>query len=106
MLDASFGAVRYYTGHVVSSLGWGTHLLAPLSFRGASYSGVFTLLPMLTGRGRPHHGEILRAAASLADRGVLKPLLDPHRFPLRAVEDAHALVAGGTAAGKVVIDVD
>ena len=37
-------------------LGWGTHALAPLSFRAATYSGVFTLLPMLTGQGRAHHG--------------------------------------------------
>ena len=58
-LDASFAAVRTYTGHVVSILGWGKHSLAPLSFRGATYSGVFTLLPLLTGRGRAHHGEIL-----------------------------------------------
>lgn len=38
-LDASFAAVKRYTGHVVSALGWGTHSLAPLSFRGATYSG-------------------------------------------------------------------
>jgi hypothetical protein len=44
-LDASFQAVRRF-GHVVS---WGTHALGPLSFRAATYSGVFTLLPLLTG---------------------------------------------------------
>lgn len=33
VLDASFEAVRRYTGHVVSILGWGLHSLAPLSFR-------------------------------------------------------------------------
>jgi NADPH2:quinone reductase len=47
-LDASFAAVRTYTGHVVSILGWGTHSLAPLSFRGATYSGVFTLYDLET----------------------------------------------------------
>jgi hypothetical protein len=47
-LDASFQAVRRF-GHVVSCLGWGTHALGPLSFRAATYSGVFTLLPLLTG---------------------------------------------------------
>jgi len=35
-----------------SCLGWGSHSLAPLSFRAATYSGVFTLLPMLIGKGR------------------------------------------------------
>src|SRR5262249_26975923 len=47
-LDASFNAVRRF-GHVVS--GWGSHSLAPLSFRAATYSGVFTLLPLLSGEG-------------------------------------------------------
>jgi NADPH:quinone reductase len=103
-LDASFAAVRRYTGHVVSALGWGSHSLAPLSFRGATYSGVFTLLPMLTGRGREHHGEILREVTALADAGALRPRLDPRRFTLDTVDDAHAAVADGTASGKVVID--
>jgi NADPH:quinone reductase len=67
VLDASFNAVARF-GHVVSALGWGTHALAPLSFRAASYSGVFTLLPLLTGEGRAHHGEILREATK-AHRG-------------------------------------
>src|SRR5579862_8535994 len=79
-LDASFAAVKRYTGHALSCLGWGSHALAPLSFRGATYSGVFTLLPLLTGEGRAHHGEILAQAAALADAGKLKPLLNEHSF--------------------------
>ncbi|MEU8006037.1 zinc-dependent alcohol dehydrogenase family protein [Catellatospora sp. NPDC049111] len=104
-LDASFAAARIYTGHVVSALGWGSHSLAPLSFRGATYSGVFTLLPMLTGRGREHHGEIMREAAALADAGALVPVLDPRHFTMDTVADAHTLVANRTAAGKVVVDI-
>lgn len=104
-LDASFGAVRRYTGHVVSILGWGTHSLAPLSFRGATYSGVFTLLPLLTGVGRAHHGEILRAAATMADAGRLRPILDPNVYDLTEVMQAHALVESGSATGKVVVTV-
>jgi NADPH2:quinone reductase len=57
-LDASFGAVKHF-GHVVSALGRGAHALAPLSFREATYSGVFTLHLLLTGKYRSHHGEIL-----------------------------------------------
>ncbi|SBT68413.1 NADPH:quinone reductase [Micromonospora sediminicola] len=105
-LDASFAAVRTYEGHVVSALGWGSHSLAPLSFRGATYSGVFTLLPMLTGQGREHHGEILREGAALADAGALRPRLDPRRFTLDTVAEAHELVARGAGAGKVVVDVE
>ncbi|MEU1616064.1 zinc-dependent alcohol dehydrogenase family protein [Streptomyces sp. NPDC005722] len=104
-LDASFTAVRTYTGHVVSALGWGSHSLAPLSFRGATYSGVFTLLPMLTGRGREHHGGILREAATLAEAGALRPLLDPRRFTLATAAEAHAVVERGEGRGKVVVDV-
>jgi NADPH:quinone reductase-like Zn-dependent oxidoreductase len=81
-LDASFGAVRRF-GHVVSALGWGTHALAPLSFRAASYSGVFTLLPLLTGEGRAHHGEILKQATRLVDTGKLP---SPRSPPLHAVQ--------------------
>jgi NADPH:quinone reductase-like Zn-dependent oxidoreductase len=105
-LDASFAAVRTYRGHVVSALGWGSHSLAPLSFRGATYSGVFTLLPMLTGQGREHHGEILREGAALADAGALRPRLDPRRFALATVGEAHDLVARGAAQGKCVVDID
>ncbi|MGV9213287.1 zinc-dependent alcohol dehydrogenase family protein [Micromonospora sp. RB23] len=103
-LDKSFTAVRTYTGRVVSALGWGTHSLAPLSFRGASYSGVFTLLPLLTGQGRDAHGEILREASALADAGALRPIVDPRRFTLDTVADAHAVVEAGTSTGKIVID--
>jgi NADPH2:quinone reductase len=104
-LDASFNAVRRF-GHVVSALGWGTHALAPLSFRAATYSGVFTLLPLLTGEGRAHHGDILREATRLVEAGKLRPHLDPRRFGLSDVADAHAAIEDRSARGKIVIDVD
>ncbi|HEY1744103.1 MAG TPA: zinc-dependent alcohol dehydrogenase family protein [Granulicella sp.] len=102
-LDDSFAAVRHHTGHVLSCLGFGTHVLAPLSFRGATYSGVFTLLPLITGEGRLHHGEILAAAAKLADEGKLKPLLAIERFNVSTIDQAHALVERGSL-GKVVVE--
>lgn len=102
-LDASFAAVKRYTGHVVSALGWGTHSLAPLSFRGATYSGVFTLMPLLTGRGREHHGHIMSEAARLADSGQLVPRLNTPTFSLDQVNDAHTIVENGTATGKVIV---
>lgn len=105
VLDQSFTVVRPYTGRVVSILGWGTHSLAPLSFRGASYSGVFTLLPLLTGRGRLRHGQILTEVAALVDAGQLTPLLDPGDYTLGSLAQAHQSVESGTAGGKVVINV-
>jgi NADPH2:quinone reductase len=103
VLDASFKAVRRF-GHVVSCLGWGTHALAPLSFRAATYSGVFTLLPMLTGEGRAHHGEIMREATRLAEAGKLVPNLDPRRFDLATVGDAYRAISDRTARGKLVVE--
>jgi NADPH2:quinone reductase len=104
-LDDSFTAVKRYTGHVVSALGWGTHSLAPLSFRGASYSGVFALMPLLTGQAREHHGMILRHATDLADAGQLTPRLDPRSFDLDTIADAHQAVESGRSAGKIVVTV-
>jgi NADPH2:quinone reductase len=105
-LDASFLAAKTYTGHVVSCLGWGTHKLAPLSFRGATYSGVFTLLPMLTGKGRIHHGNIMREATKLAEAGKLRPLLSRERFTLETAQQAYSAVETGTTLGKVVVEID
>jgi NADPH:quinone reductase len=104
-LDASFSAARTYGGHVVSCLGWGTHKLAPLSFRAATYSGVFTLLPMLSGKGRANHGHILREAAKLIEAGKLLPLMDPRRFDLDSAMEAHEEVEAGRAKGKIVVDI-
>jgi NADPH:quinone reductase-like Zn-dependent oxidoreductase len=105
VLDASFKAVRPYHGHVVSALGWGTHALAPLSLRAGTYSGVFTLLPMLTGRGRARHGQILEEATKLVEGGRLVPLMAERRYTLDTALEAHELVAGGKSRGKVVVDV-
>jgi NADPH2:quinone reductase len=103
-LNAAFQAVTRF-GHVVSSLGWGTYALAPLSFRAATYSGVFTLLPLLTGEGREHHGEIMAEARKLADAGKLMPRLDPRRFNFATIDEAYTAVAGGPIDGKAVIDI-
>ena len=103
-LDASFRAAKTYHGHVVSCLGWGQHSLAPLSFRGATYSGVFTLLPLLTGKGREHHGQILAEAARLIDAGKLKPTMDGRSFDLHSANAAYDLLASG-AQGRLAIEI-
>jgi NADPH:quinone reductase len=102
ILDASFLAVKRYAGHVVSCLGWGTHALAPLSFRAATYSGVFTLLPLLSGLGRANHGHILHDAAKLAEQNQFKPLLAEQGFE-QNIAAAYEAVAKGSR-GKVVLE--
>ena len=103
-LDASFAAVGKF-GHVVSCLGWGVHALAPLSFKAATYSGVFTLLPLLSGEGRARHGAILADVARLVEAGQVVPRVDDRIFDLASAADAHDAVSSGGAQGKVVVSV-
>jgi NADPH:quinone reductase len=105
-LDASFKAVKNSRGHVTSILGWGTHSLAPLSFKGATYSGVFTLLPLLTGKERMHHGEIMKEATVMIEAGKLLPKMDTTRYTTETADQAYAAMEGHSAKGKVVIEID
>jgi NADPH:quinone reductase len=105
VLDNSFKAVKQYTGHVVSILGWGSHSLAPLSFRGATYSGVFTLYPLISGKFRRHHGDILRVATTLAEGGKLVPVLDDTRYTLETISAAYDAITEGRTKGKVVVSI-
>ena len=103
-LDASFQAVRRF-GHVVSCLGWGSHALAPLSFKEATYSGVFILPPLLTGERRKHHREILDQARRLVESGQLIPILDERRFTLNNLCDAYRTLKAGANRGKLVVEI-
>ena len=71
--------------------------------RGDVLSGVFTLIPLLTGFGRKHHGEILRDAAELVDAGKMRPLVNERRFTGTDIAAAHELVEAGSL-GKVVVE--
>jgi NADPH2:quinone reductase len=102
VLDRSFAAVAQF-GHVVSCLGWGAHSLAPLSFKGGTYSGVFTLAPLLYGVGRDRYGRILEQARLLTEEGRLTIRLHPTSFTLETLDEAYD--ASRLGAGKVVIDV-
>ena len=103
-LDDSLVATCSY-GHVVSCAAFGTHSLAPGSLRCVTLSGVFVLLPMLSGEGRAHHGDILREATKLVEAGQFKPLLDSHIFKLADAQAAHELQESGKALTKIVIDI-
>ncbi|WP_338759042.1 zinc-dependent alcohol dehydrogenase family protein [Massilia sp. METH4] len=103
-LDDSFAAVKRY-GHVVSCAAFGTYNIAPGSLRSMTLTGIFVLLPMLTGEGRAHHGDALHAATRLVEEGKLKPLVDERRFTLAEARAAHDALEQHTALGKIVIDV-
>ncbi len=104
VLDASFDAIARF-GHVVSCLGREQHSLATLSLKAGTYSGVFTLLPILTGEGRERHGEIMKEATRLAEAGKLRPHVDSHLFNLTTVEEAYALLGSGNSNGKIVVEI-
>lgn len=80
--------------------------MAPLSFRAATYSGVFTLLPLLSGKGRANHGAIMREATRLLEKGKIKVTLDTGRFGFNAddVHDAYRAISESSAQGKLVVD--
>jgi NADPH2:quinone reductase len=105
VLDASFKAAKQYTGHVASILGWGTHALAPLSFKGATYSGVFTLYPLISGKNRKHHGDILRKATEMAENKQLLPIVDQENYTLETIQAAYNDITNGKTKGKVVVSV-
>ena len=104
MLDSSFKAARRYFGHVIKYIGWGPPHLAPLSFKGATYSGVFTLYPLITGKGRAHHAEILQEATSLIEAGKLSPSVE-QSFKPDKIEEAYQYLECGSNKGKVVVDI-
>ncbi|MFV3383242.1 zinc-dependent alcohol dehydrogenase family protein [Pseudomonas sp. NY15354] len=103
-LDDSLAAIAPY-GHIASCAAFGTHNLATSSLRCATLTGVFVLLPMLSGQGRAHQGQVLANATRLIEKGEVRPILDKHRFTLSEAHQAHDLVQSGQAVGKVVIEV-
>jgi len=99
-LVTSFAAARP-GGTVVSVQARVTADLALMHSRGLTLHVVFMLLPMLTGVGKAHHGEILRRLARLVDGGRIRPLFDPEVFPFTRVGEAHAKLEAGRAIGKI-----
>lgn len=88
-------------GCVVTIAARTTADLSPLHAKGLSLHVVFMLLPLLTGRGRAHHGEILARLARLIEGGRLRPLFDPEVFAFRDVAAAHRKLQEGRVVGKL-----
>lgn len=103
-LDKSLIAASM-NGSVVTTAARSTHDLTPMHNKSLTLSAVFMLLPILKNRGREAHGKILFEIAKIVDEGKLKPLIDPQKFTLETVADAHALLESGKAQGKVVLSV-
>jgi NADPH:quinone reductase len=103
-IATSFAAAKL-NGQVVTIVSGYDADLRPMHAKGLSLHAVFMLIPMLHGDGRERHGVILEETARLVASGRLRPLLDPRRFSLAEVPEAHAHLEEGKATGKIVIDV-
>lgn len=103
-LQAAFKATRI-GGTVTSCAAFGSNDLTEASLRRLTLEPLYVLHPMLSGQGRERHGEILTRAARLADRGLLRPIVDPRRFTLDSLSEAYTALTDGTAHVKIVVDI-
>ena len=92
-------------GHVISCQSNSTQDLGLLRQKALTHSAVLMLLPLLAGKKRDHHGNILQRVAALVDAGKLAPILDKTTFSLDQIGDAHRRLQSGQAIGKVVVNV-
>lgn len=92
-------------GSVVTTAARSTHDLTPMHNKALSLHVVFMLIPLLKNQDREAHGKILTEIAKIVDEGHLKPLIDPHKFTLETIKEAHALLESGVSKGKVVISI-
>lgn len=103
-LDDSLLAIRPY-GHVLSCYAFGTHNLAPSSLRCATISGIYVLLPLISGVDRAHFGDILKEATKLVEQDKVRPLVDKRTYRLAETLKAHHDQEDGNVLGKLVIDI-
>ncbi|HKJ71349.1 MAG TPA: zinc-dependent alcohol dehydrogenase family protein [Gammaproteobacteria bacterium] len=93
-------------GEVVTTVALGEHDLTPAHLAGLSLHVIFMLLPLIRGKGRRGHGDILARAARLADQGWLRPVLDSSRLRADQAARAHERLEAGAASGKIVLTWD
>lgn len=103
-LEQAIASAAIY-GHVASSQAFVPINLALASLKGVSVTGVYVLLPLLAGKNRAHHGDILRKATELVETGKVRVMVDPKRFDLSNALAAHEALLGRKIVGKAVIDV-
>lgn len=101
-LDLSFQAARY-NGSIACIQTKGNYDLTQMYVKGLSLHSVLMLIPLFTGKGRAHYGNILREVKKLVEEGKIKPLLHPKIFNLKEAAEAHKLVESKQQKGKVAI---
>ena len=64
------------------------------------------LIPLMTGKGRAHYGQILCEIKKLVESGKIKPLLHEKIYHWKDISQAHKLVESGQQKGKVAVIVE
>ncbi|XGI80472.1 zinc-dependent alcohol dehydrogenase family protein [Enterobacter hormaechei] len=105
VLQDSLGMTRHY-GHITSCAAFSEHNLAVSSLRCATLSGVFVLMPILSGEARAHHADILESATRMIEDNKIHPVVDIRHFNFDQAIDAHIAVKDGSANIKVIVDVE
>lgn len=103
-LEASIQAARL-NGSVACIATGGNHDLTTMYVKGVSLHSVIMLIPLMTGQGRAHYGNLLFEAKKLADQGRLRPLLHKEVFNWKDIGKAHALIESGKQRGKIVVEI-
>lgn len=103
-IEKSLAATRV-GGHMLGIAMRTTANIAAIHERNLTVSGVFMVLPLLTGDGLSHFRDILTALDRWYEEGRFRPQVHPARFSLTQVADAHRLLEQGSTTGKIVIDV-
>jgi NADPH2:quinone reductase len=91
-------------GRIATTNARTTQDLSLLHAKALSLHGVFVLLPLLTGEGRPYHQKVLRKIAVLAEQKALRPLIDKTQFSMREIASAHRYFEAGQVRGKLVLN--
>lgn len=104
-LEKSFQAAKL-NGSIACIATGGNHDLTLMYARGLSLHSVLTLIPLMTGVGRDHYGNILFEIKKLVEAGQIKPLLHDKIFNWKEVAEAHKLLESGQQKGKVALVVE
>jgi NADPH2:quinone reductase len=103
-LQNSFAAARY-NGSIACIATGGQHDLTTMYLKGQSLHSVLMLIPLITGEGRAHYGDILFQVKKLVEDGYVKPLLHKEVFSLDKISQAHALLESGKQQGKIAVQI-
>lgn len=72
-------------------------------FKWLTYKGRFAAHQIVTKENPSEVGSILSEISKLIESGVIKPLIDPKRFPFSDVSSAHTYAETGSPTGKIVL---